>query len=689
MAKRMKRRFSPLPALLAPLLVAGIITGCAVGTESAAGTDKLAYHYGADRQGWNDAEAVLTPENVSSENFGIIWQSPQLDYFHDVPPRLFASPLFINSLRFEGGELAGKQGPVAFAASTAGYAYAIAAGDIGQASPGDIIWRRKLTDSPCMNGQMGILSTPVIDLEAGRIYVTSCSSEWLWHINALDLQSGEMIDGWPLEVSHETVTADINRNGSTSFIQGQPYIQRGALTLSADAGRLYVAFGPDMQGWLLSVDTENPAITSAFSSMPSADMQQGGMWGSSGPAIDAQGRIYVATGASFANALANGGIAGVFPDRDHAWGQSILQFTDSAETGLELTGTYAPFNYCQTAAADIDIAGSGPVIIDLDPAQTSTPSLLTLGAGKQGNAYLLDRDNMPGNLVRRQACSSDGSTDGSLLAPDVQPELGTRGPVSIFGPYSDDIGMANSAKSRSTLAHFRDAAGAHFLYLTGTTKTGPDFSTNIAPSLVRVSVNAEAGQPAFLRRDLAEMTQVMQNPGSPVVSSNGGTNGIVWVLDPNVPRSTDLYDPRAPGARLYAFDASDLTLLWASGDEMRTSGKYNEAAVVNGMVLVGTDRLQAFGLREAGYTPVLNTSADRALPAPVAGVQSGAALFDARCASCHGASAAGAPSIAALAAMPRDQVLASLKQGKMKEMAAGLSDDEISAIVDALPALPS
>lgn len=39
--------------------------------------------------------------------------------------------------------------------------------------------------------------------------------------------------------------------------------------------------------------------------------------------------------------------------------------------------------------------------------------------GKQGNIYLLDRRTLPGKLDRRPACSTDSSTDASLLAPDA------------------------------------------------------------------------------------------------------------------------------------------------------------------------------------------------------------------------------------------------------------------------------
>lgn len=647
-----------------------LLAGCDAGR---AGVDKLTYHGSPSREGWNDRESALSPMTLRGGRFGQLWQSPRLDSHGETPPRLFASPLYLSALRFDRGPHAGATLPVAFVVASTGYAYAIEAGNGARA--GAILWKRRLTADPCQQGQFGNLSTPVIDRAAGRLYVTSCRGEWTWDVHALDLETGDEIAGWPVEASARTVTADLNRNGTSRFLPGQVYYQRGALNLSADGSRLYVAFGPDQQGFLVSVDTRRARLASAFSSMPRADLQQGGMWGASGPAIDAQGRIYIATGASFLSALEKRGIPGVYPEVPGAWGQSILQFRDDTAGGLRLTGTYSPFNYCQTAAADIDIAGSGAVAFDLAPGTSRTARLLTLGAGKQGVAYLLDRDRLPGGTRIRHACSADPASDGSLLAPGVQPELGSRGPVVAFGPYSDQIGMVNSAKSRATLAHFRDARARDFLFLSGSTKTGADFGTNVPPGLVRVRVVPGGKRGAWLEVDRREETVTLQNPGSPVVSSHFGRNAVVWVMDTTVPRSVDLYQPDAPGARLYAFDAGTLAPIWNSGDALFPSGKYNEPAVVDGMVLVGTDRLQAFGLRRAGVPAP-------SLPRPVAasGSGEGEALFAARCAGCHARAGTGAPTLATLAAYPGPRVIAALDGGKMKEMAAGLDKAQIARI---------
>ena len=640
--------------------------------------DKLTFHVSPAREGWNAAESVLSPDAVASDAFGQIWQSPVFDSAGSAPPRLFASPLYLGALDFTTGPLAGQSAPVAYAVTSTGYAYAVLAEQRGALAPGTVLWSRKLTASPCQNGEMGNLSTPVIDRASARIYVTSCRDDWAWDVHALDLRTGDGIAGWPLEISHRTVPASLNRNGTTRFEPGQVYFQRGALNLSADGARLYVAFGPDMQGFLVSVDTQKVRLSSAFSSMPRSDLQQGGMWGANGPTIDPQGRIYIVTGASFASALAKRGIPGVYPQISGAWGQSILQFADDRKAGLKLTGTYTPFNYCQTAAADIDIASGGAVVIDLDRRATKTPRLLVQGAGKQGVAYLLNRDRMPGGTALRHPCSTNPASDGSLLAPDPQPELGARGPVVVFGPYSDSIGMVNSAKSRSTVAHFGTADGQHYFYFSGSAKAGADFGTNVPPGLVRLKIVARPGKAAHLVPDTQNMTQTFENAGSPVVSSNGGRDGVVWVQDSNVPRSANIYLPDTRGARLYAFDALTLKLLWDSADALHASGKYNEPAVVDGMVLVGTDRLQAFGLRKAG-TPQFSAVTLRAAAKP-----GGMALFQARCASCHATARTGAPDRAALALMSEARIVEALQTGKMQAMAEGLSDPEIREIARAL-----
>ena len=211
---------------------------------------------------------------------------------------------------------------------------------------------------------------------------------------------------------------------------------------------------------------------------------------------------------------------------------------------------------------------------------------------------MLNRAPMPGGLTKRQPCSNDPASDLSLLAPEAQLHFGTRGPINLFGPYSEKYGAYNQARSRSTLAYFRDAAGDSYVFVTGSAKTGENLSQSVPPSVAKLQIMTAPAEPAYLRVKQLEMTQTLPNPGSPIVTSNGGRDAIVWVLDTNAERTAPLYGPTASQPVLYAFDASNLQLLWKSAPgQLATSGKYNEPTVVNGVAYVGTDRIQAFGVR--------------------------------------------------------------------------------------------
>ncbi|ODU22592.1 MAG: hypothetical protein ABS87_01630 [Sphingomonas sp. SCN 67-18] len=652
--------------------------------------DKTTFHYNIHRTGWNDKEKILTPEAVASHRFGLLWESPELDRYEGREPRLQASPLYLDSVTMGEGPYNGKRFSVAYLASTNGYVYAVNTAPANGVAPGAILWRAKLAEKPCGNAteMIGILSTPIIDLGQNRIYVSACDAGQ-WSVHALDVRSGKGAPNWPLAIDAKNVNRPgVIKNGTAfpsvvNVSRGAGWWQRGALNLSPDKSRLYLSFGKDGQsGWLVSVDTRQARVASAFSTTQITDQMQGGMWASGGPAVDPQGRVYISTGASFLVAVTMKlGLKGVYSESPNSWGQSILQLRDDPRSGFQLTGTYTPFNYCHAVSKDIDLGSSGPIVVDLPGASSTTPRLLAFGGGKQGNFYLLNRDKMPGSLEQRHACTDDSASDMSLLDPDPQPQFNKRGPINLFGPYSEDIGMLNSAKSRSTAAYFSDGEGNHYVFASGSSKKGADFSTPTAPGVARVRLVTRPGEAAHPKLDQLEGTQTLFNPGSPVVTSNGGKDAIVWVMDPNAPRLASMYGPRAPRPTLYAFDAKTLRLLWKSGpDDLFTGGKYNEPAVVNGIVLVGTDRLQAFGIRATSAMAYRRTGEGNpgAPVAQAAPMSPGAAIFEERCAGCH--TGGSAPTPRQLAAFTQERIVASLTHGVMAPVAAGMTKEQIEQV---------
>jgi mono/diheme cytochrome c family protein len=313
-----------------------LVLNCA----SAVAVDKLTYHSDAQRSGWNPHEQVLTPLSVASPAFGLRWQTPILDYVEGVPPRVFATPLYVSGIEPRTGPFKGRRFSVLYVISSTGFAYAINATASGPVEAGTILWRKRLTGSPCAEGTMGNLSTPVVDRPLSRIYVTSCEGASHWQAHALDLRDGEEQSGWPVAIDAQAVNVfGINHNGTTRFRDQDTHFQRGALNLSPDRARLYVTFGfDDSSGWLIAIDTHAHKVAAAFSSTARTEEIQGGMWSSGGPSVDRHGKVYIATGASSTQMLRHAGIPGVFPDSPHSWGQSILQFTDSGQPGTVTAG---------------------------------------------------------------------------------------------------------------------------------------------------------------------------------------------------------------------------------------------------------------------------------------------------------------------------------------------------------------
>ena len=562
----------------------------------------LTFHGDPQRTGWISTETILAPANVAGGAFGPIWDSPQFDSVtiggNTYQPHLYASPLYVDRVTISAAPFSGQTFHTAFAASSNGFVYAVNAGQFRYGkrpavAPGTILWKRQLnTPTGSLDGgiPLGVLSTPVIDLATTppRLYVTSADASRGWQVFALDLTNGSILPGWPLDIN-DSALASINQNGPATFQPTNQMSQRGGLNLSPDGKLLYVPFGAynDLAtGWMVAVDTRTPALASAFSGAPSTvAFANGGMWASAGPAIDSSGNLFSTTGNGTLNTTAVPGY----------WAQSVLEWAPGVP--LRLIGTYTPWNYCQMDQNDIDLSGGAAIVLpDLGASNTSTPHLITF-SGKQGNQYLVDRDRMPGSLISRTACSNDPTTDRSLVPPAFQPQFGATGPLNVFGPYSDNFGSVDYAKGRSTGAFFRAADGSNFLFVSGSSKAAPDSQQTVPPCIVKLRIHTSPGSPAWLSVEASENSFGFLSPGSPWVTSNGDANAIVWILVANVTRSASLVGATVPHPILYALDAATLQALWISTPSMlNVGGKYNAPGFGPGMVFVGTDRIQAFGL---------------------------------------------------------------------------------------------
>jgi hypothetical protein len=115
--------------------------------------------------------------------------------------------------------------------------------------------------------------------------------------------------------------------------------------------------------------------------------------------------------------------------------------------------------------------------------------------------------------------------------------------------------------------------------------------------VARLKVNTPVGQPAYLSTDQTDASLAFVNPGAPEVTSWGGNGPVVWVLDENAKRTDSLSDPAAQHPILYAIDGTTMAPLWHSpAGTLDVGGKYQTPLVVRGKAIVGTDRIQAFGV---------------------------------------------------------------------------------------------
>lgn len=586
------------------------LSGC--GAPALHGIAVPGFHGGSARLGWNDAEPDLTPARVGGGNFGLVWSSAPFDACSGRPGRMYASPLYADDVRIQGGPYGGMSFSVVFAATSNGTVYALnafaAPCDGGAIAAGTMLWKTQLVTPSIVENldggiALGILSTPALDTSASVLYLTAMDRPGgappVWKVFALDITNGATLAGWPL-VLNAAALESVNTNGPQRWETDATQLsQRSALALSPAGDRLYISFGgygDTVTGWMVAVDTARATVAASFSSAHGAALGEanGGLWGAGGATVDSDGTVFMTSGNAPSGSA---GIPGVWGDSLLAWGPA-----------LALRGTYSPWNGCLSDAHDADIGGDSPLLLpDQSSSGTSTPRLIAFGS-KQGAVYLLQRDALPGGVVARPACGVtnvlDAEHDSSLLPPGApycdprDPTHCVRGPLSVFGPYSD-APMANEddrAKMRSTPAYFADSGGMAYLFVSGTTKAADDV-TSVPPSLARVGVHLAAGQPAYLVVDAADKELSFLNPGSPVVTSVAGQGPVVWIVDENAVRTAPLASS-SPRPILYAVDGTTMSVLFRSGpSDLTTGGKYVTPVIAHGTVFVGTDRLQAFGVR--------------------------------------------------------------------------------------------
>jgi outer membrane protein assembly factor BamB len=340
------------PAVLALLVVVAAAQPSAALAATTPLPPWVTYHHDLARTG----------VDATSPAFGSAapgWTSPQLD------GAVYAEPL-----------LAGTNVVVATENDTV---YSL------DAATGAIVWSAHLGTPVLANTSCssipfdGITATPVIDLANGIVYVVMLAQPGHNALVALRLDTGSVL-WWKVVDPPQDDPTQLRSRSALVLSQGMIYISYA----SRDCGIYH--------GWVQATSTTGTGPVLSFMVPPVGQGYGGSLWAPSGPAVDSTGNLYVVTANSY-------GATG------YDYSDSVLELSPS----LALLDSFAPSNWQQLNALDLDLGSVGPVLL---------ANGLVFVVGKQGVGYLLQANHLGGingQLFAAPVCApgSDGAYGGT------------------------------------------------------------------------------------------------------------------------------------------------------------------------------------------------------------------------------------------------------------------------------------
>jgi hypothetical protein len=506
-------------------------------------TNVLTYHNDNLRSGQDLTESRLTPQNVNSTSFGRLFTLP-------VDGKVDAQPLYVSGLVMP--TLGGKD--VVFVATEHDSVYAF------DANSGAKLWSVSLfgpgettSDSRNCNQvvpEIGVAETPVIDLKAGphgTIYVVAMSKDtsgsYHQRLHALDIVTGAEQFGGPVEIQATFPgNGDEGRNGTLVFDPAQHKEKAALLLLN---GMVYTSWSShcDIQpytGWTIAYDELTLKQTEVFNFAPNGS--DTAVWSSgAGPAADASGNLFfqLANGTFDTNLNAQG-----FPSRGD-YGNAFVKLGSSGGQ-LNVLDYWTMFDTVGESNRDEDLGSGGVLLLpDLTDASGAVRHL-AVGAGKDANIYVFDRDNM-GKFNPNDNNNLYQELPGGLSGAEFGMPAWFNGTV-YFGAVGDSIRAFSVTNAR--------------LSNTSTSNTLNTFGY----------------------------------PGStPSISASGLSNAIVWAAENSDPAVLHAYDATDLGRELY--NSNQAT---GGRDHFGTGNKFITPTIADGKVFVGTtNSVGVFGLLNA------------------------------------------------------------------------------------------
>ncbi|MEA2539182.1 MAG: hypothetical protein QOH35_548 [Acidobacteriaceae bacterium] len=515
------------------------------GTLRGQAPNVLTWRYDNTHQGQNTRETILTPTNVNTNTFGKLFS-------HTVDGLVYAQPLYVGNLTLPNQTTHN----VIFVATEHDSVYAFDADNNGGANSAPL-WQVSMlstahgaasgaTTVPAADvntrdivPEIGISSTPVIDINTGTIFVVAKSKEngkYVQRLHALSILDGSDRSSSPTSISASVPGTGSGSSGGTLSLSTLWQLNRPALGLFN--GHVYIAFGAHgdngpWHGWVLVYNETTLAQTGAMCTSPNG--YGDAVWGAgAGLPIDTvstNGRAFLATG--------NGDMTSYPPLTNNVdYGESVLRY-DLSNGGFAISDAFTAYNQSSLTGSDLDQGAGGVLIL---PDQPGAHAHELVQVGKEARILVMNRDNLGG-----YAGPSAGRNTNILQ--------------DITNALQSDNGLW------STPAYWN---GNVYMW-----------AENDALKMFPLTNGALAN------RASSQSSATSGFPGAtPVVSSNGTQNGIVWTLE------TDLFTSNGPSI-LYAFNATNVGQeLYGSNqnptrDNAGPAVKFAVPMVTNGKVYVG------------------------------------------------------------------------------------------------------
>lgn len=376
-------------------------------------------HNDNTRAGLNNKEIALTSSNVNTRQFG-------KQFTLNVDDQVYSQPLVVGNLSIGKGSH-----NVVFIATVNNTVYAF------DGDSGTLYWQRNFTVSGMrapmaadMNSSwctpytdfttnIGIVGTPVIDTLSGYMYFVARSTDganFVQYLHAISISTGSDVAGSPVRISASVPgTGDGSVNGILTFDPKRNNQRQGLALIN---GVVYISYSSHCDwnpyhGWILGYNAQTLQQVAVYNDTP--DGENGGIWESGmGIAADSAGNLYVTTGngtvgvGSVFNETGNGtseSNPGSDPTNPRNRGESALKLTPSADT-LQISSYFTPTNYLYCDTNDLDYGSMGSFLIP--------HSNYYFTGGKDGNIYLLNKDNMGGYSSTGNQVQQTVTINGSL-----------------------------------------------------------------------------------------------------------------------------------------------------------------------------------------------------------------------------------------------------------------------------------